>query len=217
VPPASRDYDFTFGWETDTQYYNDTHPEHQLEIHDFFLNQRQNLNLRYVFHTGDVVDKSDDLHQWQNATAAYTLLDNAKLPYGIVSPGSPISIELAGHAGETVNVWLHSDPRLLGTVEVGTAGFATVTVPMDAPLGTHRIVVQAANGSLIGWDGIQIVAPAPAALPSTDEDALASTGLDASIWMAFAGLLLALGAATLTVKRRRSRTGQAASGSLGAE
>ena len=79
------DFDFTFGWETDTQYYNDTHPEHQLAIQNFFLKNRADLNLQYVFHTGDVVDNSLDEHQWVNADGAYKLFDDAKLPYGIVA------------------------------------------------------------------------------------------------------------------------------------
>ena len=80
-----KDYDFTLGWETDTQYYNASYPELQTGIHDFFLKQRDNLNLQYVFHTGDVVDDSSVQNQWDNATKAYTMLDDAKLPYGIVA------------------------------------------------------------------------------------------------------------------------------------
>ena len=79
------DYDFTLGWETDTQYYNASYPEIQTGIHDFFLKQRDDLNLQYVFHTGDVVDDSSVQNQWDNATKAYAKLDEAKLPYGIVA------------------------------------------------------------------------------------------------------------------------------------
>ncbi|WP_157078942.1 lamin tail domain-containing protein [Herbiconiux solani] len=79
------DYDFTLGWETDTQYYNDTFYQHQLDINRFFLKERANLNLQYVFHTGDVVDNSADQHQWDNADAAYRLFDDAKLPYGVLA------------------------------------------------------------------------------------------------------------------------------------
>ncbi len=61
-------YDFTIGWETDTQYYNANYElrttgkdyyRHQLAINKFLLDQRDNLNLQYVLHTGDIVDKSD--------------------------------------------------------------------------------------------------------------------------------------------------------------
>ncbi|CAN5404247.1 lamin tail domain-containing protein [soil metagenome] len=86
VTPRS-DYDFTFGWETDTQYYNatDDYYGHQQDIHNFFLGQRENLNLQYVMHTGDIVDDASDEHQWRNADAAYQLLDDAQLPYGVLA------------------------------------------------------------------------------------------------------------------------------------
>jgi hypothetical protein len=86
--PAATDraaYDFTLAWETDTQYYNAQYYEHQLEIHDFVLDQREELNLQYMFHTGDVVDDSTVEQQWLNATSAYTMLDDANLPYGVLA------------------------------------------------------------------------------------------------------------------------------------
>lgn len=79
------EYDFTLGWESDTQYYNETFYEHQLNIHRYFLNRRDDLNLQYVFHTGDIVDESDKQYQWENADAAYRQLDQAGLPYGVLA------------------------------------------------------------------------------------------------------------------------------------
>lgn len=79
------EFDFTLGWESDTQYYNDTFYDRQLDIHDYFLDNREAMNLQYVFHTGDIVDNHTDQHQWDNATAAYQMLDEAKLPYGVLA------------------------------------------------------------------------------------------------------------------------------------
>ncbi|MBF4995381.1 lamin tail domain-containing protein [Arthrobacter gandavensis] len=79
------DYDFTLGWESDTQYYNETFYDHQLNIHKYFLDRRDDLNLQYVFHTGDIVDESDKQYQWENADAAYRQLDEAGLPYGVLA------------------------------------------------------------------------------------------------------------------------------------
>ncbi|MFP3714925.1 lamin tail domain-containing protein [Puerhibacterium sp. TATVAM-FAB25] len=96
-------YDFTFGWESDTQYYNEnqgyladgTNPEvwyrHQRNINQFFLDQRDALNLQYVLHTGDVVDESDQEHQWLNADAAYRAFDEAGLPYGVLAGNHDVS------------------------------------------------------------------------------------------------------------------------------
>ncbi|SDB93832.1 Calcineurin-like phosphoesterase [Sanguibacter gelidistatuariae] len=79
------EYDFTLGWESDTQYYNDTYYDRQLDIHNYFLDNREAMNLQYVFHTGDIVDNHTDQHQWDNATAAYQMLDDAQLPYGVLA------------------------------------------------------------------------------------------------------------------------------------
>ncbi|WP_378147154.1 metallophosphoesterase [Cnuibacter sp. UC19_7] len=81
------DYDFTLAWETDTQYYNANpdYYQHQLDIHDFVLDQRDELNLQYLFHTGDIVDDSTIEDQWIRADAAYDELDAAGLPYGVLA------------------------------------------------------------------------------------------------------------------------------------
>lgn len=79
------DYDFTLAVETDTQYYNDTYYQRQLDIHDYLLTQRSAVNLQYLFHTGDIVDNSKDAHQWTNANEAYSMLDGAQLPYGVLA------------------------------------------------------------------------------------------------------------------------------------
>ncbi|OYO22186.1 hypothetical protein CGZ93_09870 [Enemella dayhoffiae] len=86
-------YDFTFGWESDTQYYNanDAFYRHQLGIHDYFLDRREELNLQYVFHTGDIVDNNTIPHQYENADPAYKLLDDAKLPYGVLAGNHDVS------------------------------------------------------------------------------------------------------------------------------
>ncbi|MFP5578857.1 MAG: metallophosphoesterase, partial [Acidimicrobiia bacterium] len=78
-------YDFTFGWESDTQYYNESFPERQLDIHRYFLDRRDELNLQYVLHTGDIVDDFDQEYQWLNADPAYDMLDEAGLPYGVLA------------------------------------------------------------------------------------------------------------------------------------
>lgn len=90
-------YDFTLAWESDTQYYNrneghlagtggsDVWYRHQLSINEFLVAERDNLNLQYVLHTGDLVDNHDQPHQWQNADAAYRMLEDAGLAYGVLA------------------------------------------------------------------------------------------------------------------------------------
>lgn len=79
-----KDYDFTLAWESDTQYYNESFPQRQLDIHDYLLRQRTPMNIHYVFHTGDIVDEYDKPIQWERANKAYTLFDHAKFPYGVL-------------------------------------------------------------------------------------------------------------------------------------
>lgn len=90
-------YDFTLGWLSDTQYYNrnegdlagdggsDVWYQHQQNMNRFLVAQRDALNLQYVTHTGDIVDNYDQPHQWKNADAAYRLLDDAGIPYGVLA------------------------------------------------------------------------------------------------------------------------------------
>ncbi|OJU42314.1 MAG: hypothetical protein BGN97_13005 [Microbacterium sp. 69-10] len=90
-------YDFTLAWESDTQYYNsnegkragtggtDAWYRHQVNINRFLIDRRDELNLQYVAHTGDIVDNQDQDYQWRNADDAYRMLDEAGLPYGVLA------------------------------------------------------------------------------------------------------------------------------------
>ncbi|WP_347755689.1 lamin tail domain-containing protein [Agrococcus sp. ProA11] len=93
------EYDFTFAWESDTQYYNENTKEgepyrHQQAIHTYLLDQREDLNLQYLFHTGDIVDDFDQIYQWENAEAEYSRLDDAGLPYGVLAGNHDVGAHL---------------------------------------------------------------------------------------------------------------------------
>lgn len=84
------DYDFTLAWESDTQYYNEnTLPgepyRHQQAIHSYLLDRRDELNVQYLFHTGDIIDDYDVMEQWDRADPEYRRLDEASLPYGVLA------------------------------------------------------------------------------------------------------------------------------------
>ncbi len=59
--------------------------KHQEAIHSYFLDRRDELNLQYVFHTGDIVDDYDVIPQWDRAAVQYDRLDRAGLPYGVLA------------------------------------------------------------------------------------------------------------------------------------
>jgi hypothetical protein len=108
-----------------------------------------------------------------------------------VRAGQTITIVVGiAHAAETVNIWLHSTPVLLATTVVAADGTVRVVIPADAPAGAHRVAVLAADGTLIGWDNVQIAAVR-----------LAATGTDLEVPVA-AALLLLLAGIGLTLARR---------------
>lgn len=93
---ARSDYDFTFAVETDTQYYNEDYDgnpnqdvdgnyQYQLDIHNWILANRERMNIQYLFHDGDIIDDEPNEPEWQQADAAYRILDNAGFPYGILA------------------------------------------------------------------------------------------------------------------------------------
>ncbi|NWN87521.1 MAG: lamin tail domain-containing protein [Micrococcaceae bacterium] len=79
------EYDFTLAWESDTQYYNEDYPHHQTAIHDYLLAEREQKNIQFLFHTGDVIDEMDKDDQWENADPEYAKLDEAGLPYSVLA------------------------------------------------------------------------------------------------------------------------------------
>ncbi|WP_282819740.1 lamin tail domain-containing protein, partial [Curtobacterium flaccumfaciens] len=97
-------------------------------------------------------------------------------------------------AGDTVHVWLFSQPTLIGTAVVAADGTVRVTIPADTVAGVHRLAVTAADGSLIGWTPITITTDGQLAFTG-------AAGLGAGALVAF--LLLAAGAGVLIVRRRR--------------
>jgi hypothetical protein len=109
--------------------------------------------------------------------------------------GTTITVSVGTqYAGDTVSVWLHSAPVLLGARTVAGDGTVRVVVPADTALGAHRVAVLAADGTLIGWDGITITAAG---------QRLASTGVDLGAPAGAALLLLLAGAGLVAARRRR--------------
>jgi len=115
------------------------------------------------------------------------------------APGATITVVVgAEHAGETVDVWLHSTPVHLGRVVVAADGTVRVALPAGVAPGVHRIAVVAADGTLIGWDTITVAARG---------SRLAATGAEADAAVAAALALVTAGAALVGVRRARRRTG----------
>ncbi len=78
------DYDFCFAWETDTQYYTQNHPHHYHEMNQWLVDNAKTLRMKYVIHTGDLVDDCDMIYQWDISDAAMKILEDNDIPYGVL-------------------------------------------------------------------------------------------------------------------------------------
>ena len=118
--------------------------------------------------------------------------------------------------GEQYYAWFLSTPIGTSWQVASLTGTITVAVPTSLR-GGHRIAVSNAVGVIIGWANVMIApTPGPAGdgagagtTPATTaaKKALADTGTNPLPFTLLAGLVMALGAAVLTVGRRRGRAG----------
>ncbi|SDB98282.1 metallophosphoesterase [Shouchella lonarensis] len=82
---AQQNHPFTFVWMTDTQYYSEKYPHIYERITDWIAQEAQADNIRYVFHTGDIVNHHNKEKEWINAHKAMKTLDTALVPYGVLA------------------------------------------------------------------------------------------------------------------------------------
>lgn len=114
-------------------------------------------------------------------------------------PGERIVIGAgAALAGEEVAVWLYSDPVLIGGGALDALGRITVTIPTDAALGAHRLAVYDADGALIGWTELTVVA-----VSGGGGGAHPDTGAEPPLGLLALSLLLLAGGGVAMVMRRR--------------
>ncbi|MDM5153308.1 lamin tail domain-containing protein [Bacillus sp. DX1.1] len=85
IPSSPDKFDYTFVWMSDTQYYAESYPHIYKSQVDWIAAQKKPLNIQYVFHTGDLVDKSYQEFQWQRADEYMKVLENANVPYGVLA------------------------------------------------------------------------------------------------------------------------------------
>lgn len=78
-------------WMSDTQHYSYGHPEIWPVMTDWIAQNKETHNIRYVFHTGDVVHTPGAALQWKRAADALRTLRNAEIPYLIAAGNHDIS------------------------------------------------------------------------------------------------------------------------------
>lgn len=77
--------DFTLGVLPDTQAYSQTLPEIFPKMNHWFVGNREALNLKYIFHLGDIVNNLDQPYQWRTASQAMRIFEQFSVPYGVIA------------------------------------------------------------------------------------------------------------------------------------
>ncbi len=136
----------------------------------------------------------------------------------VVAGGSVSATVTGGTPGASTEVWLNSEPVLLGTLALDAdgAGTLTVTIPAATPLGEHTVRVLgegidvSAPLTVLAADGTPGAGAPGAGAPgaggpgsTTPGSGLALTGGDVAGLLLVAALALA-GGAVLLVRRRRT-------------
>ncbi|QCB94684.1 hypothetical protein E5225_15080 [Cellulomonas shaoxiangyii] len=114
-----------------------------------------------------------------------------------VGPGG--TLVLSGlPAGAVLHAYLFSVPTDLGVATVAADGTLRLTVPAGIAAGTHRVALYRADGTLLGWQYVEVLAA------GTGAGTLAVTGADPQAAGLAAALLVAAGGALVLARRRQT-------------
>lgn len=94
-------YDFSFAWITDTQYYCESYPHHFTNMNQWIVDNAEEWKIRYTLHTGDIVDEFDMTGQWKVADRAMKIFDDAGMPYGVLGGNHDVYAGAEGYG----NYW----------------------------------------------------------------------------------------------------------------
>nr|WP_295974432.1 metallophosphoesterase [uncultured Bacillus sp.] len=85
IPASPEKYDYAFVWMSDTQYYSESYPYIYDRMTKWIVENQDAYKIKYVFHTGDLVDESNQEYQWNNADMFMDTLDEANIPNGVLA------------------------------------------------------------------------------------------------------------------------------------
>lgn len=87
-PVSAGDKDFfTVIVLPDTQKYSRSYPGIFTVQTEWIVENREDLNIKFVVHEGDVVDTPDSIREYDNANASLSILEQAGIPYSVI-PGN---------------------------------------------------------------------------------------------------------------------------------
>lgn len=76
---------FSFVWMSDTQYYSRNYERYYRDIVHWIKDKQEEQQIKYVIHTGDIIDDHSQAKQWVEADANMKVLDDANIPYGVLA------------------------------------------------------------------------------------------------------------------------------------
>jgi len=85
IPSSPEDYDYSFVWMSDTQYYAESYPYIFERQTNWIAEMQEELKIKYVFHTGDLVNNFDREQEWIYADEYMGVLDQNNVPYGVLA------------------------------------------------------------------------------------------------------------------------------------
>ncbi|MGO4541727.1 S-layer homology domain-containing protein [Paenibacillus sp. 2TAB19] len=161
LPVTQDEYDFSFVWMSDTQYYSESYPEIYEGNVNWIVDSQDEMNIKYVIHTGDIVDDADQAYQWTEANKSMKVLEDANMPYGVLAGNHDVSHQ----TGDYSYYWKHygedrfkDEPHYGGSYQNNRGHYDLISAG-----GVDFIIVY--MGWNIGDDEIQWVNDAVAAYP----------------------------------------------------
>ena len=74
---------YTIAWMSDTQHYSKKFPDVYYTMTEFLRDHREELNLQYIIHTGDLIHNIELEEQWKVADLAQSYIDD--IPNGVLA------------------------------------------------------------------------------------------------------------------------------------
>ena len=81
---APKNYDFAIAWYTDTQYYAEQYNQHYQDMVNWIITHKDDMDIKYVFHTGDIADEFNEEYQFAFARSQQKRLEDAGIPTGVL-------------------------------------------------------------------------------------------------------------------------------------
>lgn len=97
LPVSQENYDFSFAWMSDTQYYSESYPHIYEDVVNWIADNKEKNKIKYVIHSGDIVDDADQEFQWKRASADMKVLEDANVPYGVLAGNHDVDHQLGAY------------------------------------------------------------------------------------------------------------------------